>query len=230
MPSPQPVLFLMLPGRRSMGRNVPFLLPMFLKAMCPHEVYPDVHLTFGRRLISLCFWQPIERRCQVKNGEVSPQDDSTDSIFKKKKHCLHLCPLFTQLQWGDTVLPCAGSTNIPSREHKNLQTYKYPSLSEDIYEQVKRKTGTLKEYGPQQGRPLKGGKNEILLGRDFKNLKPQESFLTHSYSQPVSQHCYISLSCCPFVCLLTFEPAQPLVEDSIACLKTFAWKASLQNY
>lgn len=57
----------------------------------------------------------------MKNGEVSPQDDSTDSIFKKKKnHGLHLCPLFTQLQWGDAVLPCAGSTNIPSREHKNL--------------------------------------------------------------------------------------------------------------
>lgn len=37
-----------------------------------------------------------------------------------KNHCLHLCPLFTQLQWGDTVLPRAGSTNIPSREHKNL--------------------------------------------------------------------------------------------------------------
>lgn len=85
----------------------------------------------------------------MKNGEVSPQDDSTDSIFKKKKNTAFISVLcLPSCSGGILFYPVRGAQTFPAGNIK-IYRHKYPSLSEYIYEQVKRKTGTLKEYGPQ---------------------------------------------------------------------------------
>lgn len=60
----------------------------------------------------------------MKNGEVSPQDDSTDSIFKKKKHCISVLCL-PSCSGGILFYPVRGAQTFPAG---NIKIYRHINI------------------------------------------------------------------------------------------------------
>lgn len=230
MPSPQPVLFLMLPGRRSMGRNVPFSLPMFLKAMCPHEVYPDVHLTFGLRLISLCFGSQLRGDVRWKMGRFHPRMIVLIVYLKKKKTTAFISVLcLPSCSGGMLFYPVQGAQTFPAG---NIKIYRRINilLCLKIYmSKWKGKQEHWKNMALSRADHWKGVRMKFYWEETLKTWNHKKVFLHTAiaslYLSTVIFHCLVVPLC---VYLHLNQPS--LWWRTALHVSRLAWKASLQNY